>query len=119
VMEQMIREVRTGSDFCSDAGDCVIDSELSFKNVAGEKIIYRLDLVNSVVERSVGSGAFAPLTASNVSIRYLAFTLSGNRNDDGRAPRITIVMGVSSKELGVAGTVVNVQTTVSGRILDG
>lgn len=116
VIEQMAREIRTGFDFCRGGQVCVGTSELSFRNSAGERVTYRID--NGVLERGVNS-VFAPLTASNVSIRHLVFDLSGQDSDDGFPPRITMVMGVSSKELGVAGAVVNMQTTVSARALDG
>ncbi len=116
VIEQMAREIRTGYDFCVNGQICLGASELSFRNAAGESITYRLG--NEAVERGVGN-VFAPLTASNVSIRYLNFVISGNQPNDGVPPRITVVLGVSSRELGVAGTVINMQTTVSARVLDG
>lgn len=115
VMEQMARELRTGFDFCPPSQPCS-ESELSFRNAAGEAVRYRL--TDGALERGVNN-VFAPLTASNVSVRHLTFTISGNDLHDGFPPRITVVMGVSSKELGVAGTVVNMQTTVSARVLDG
>ena len=116
-MEQMAREIRAGFDFCLP-GQCIGTSELSFKNAAGDVVTYRLNGVSGAVERGI-SGNFSPLTAENVSIRYLHFVLSGNDSRDGLSPRITVSMGVSSKELGVAGSVVNIQTTVSARVLDG
>jgi prepilin-type N-terminal cleavage/methylation domain-containing protein len=116
VIEQMAREIRTGFDFCRNGQVCVGTSELSFRNAAGERITYRIQ--NDVVERGVNN-TFAALTASNVNIRNLVFDLSGQDSNDGFPPRVTISMGVSSKELGVAGTVVNMETTVSARALDG
>ena len=117
-MEQMAREIRTGYDFCVNGQQCIGTSELSFRNAAGDVVTYRLNDALGAIERGI-SGNFSPLTAENVSIRYLRFVLSGNDSHDGLSPRITISMGVSSKELGVAGSVVNIQTTVSARVLDG
>ena len=115
VMEQMARELRTGYGFCPTSVPCSA-SELSFHSAAGDMVRYRL--TDGVLERGVND-VFEPLTASNVSVRHLVFSVSGNAPDDSFPPRITIAMGVSSKELGVAGTIVNLQTTVSARVLDG
>ena len=116
LMEQMAREIRTGYDFCVNGENCFSSSQLSFKNAHGESVSYRLQ--GGAVERSVG-GNFSPLTSGNVSIRYLSFVVSGNQSNDALTPRVTISMGVSSKELGVAGSAINLQTTVSARVLDG
>jgi prepilin-type N-terminal cleavage/methylation domain-containing protein len=111
-IEQMAREMRTGYNFCT-ARNCLL-SELNFRNARGDEVTYRLQ--NGAIERQVNAGAFQKITADNVEVKYLKFYLQGREAGDGEQPRITIVVGVSSKEPGVAGNVSNLQTTVSARL---
>ena len=114
VFEQMVREFRTGTAFCS-ASLCPSPDELTFTNAAGQSVTYRLN--GLAIERGVG-GTFVALTSRNVSVSYLHFAVSGQESGDGWSPRITISVGVSSNEVGAAAAVAHLQTTVSARLLD-
>lgn len=117
VIEQMAREIRTGSDFCVNGQNCSLDS-LSFKNARGEIVTYCL--FDSSIFRGTGGavcggGNFQKITADNVFVRHLNFYLIGENPGDGLQPRTTISVGVSSKEVGISESVINLQTTISPR----
>lgn len=114
-LEQMAREIRTGFNFCSGGNSCFGSSELAFTNASKQPVDYRL--AGTSIEKGVG-GNFQQITGRNVLIKYLRFVLSGNQSGDGWPPRITISVGVSSKEAGVSGTVLRLETTVSARTPD-
>ncbi len=118
-LEQMAREIRTGYNFCHDANGnplCSGSNEFIFTNAAGETIAYRLSDVS--IERGV-AGTFQQITGGNVVVKDMSFLLRGNQSGDGWPPRITVSLGVSSKERGASATVLRIETTVSARTLDG
>ena len=106
----MAREIRIGENFSLSGG------ELNFTNAKGESIIYRLGAEK--IERGV-NGNFGPLTAENVSVKNLGFVLSGNLPDDGRPPKITLIMQIGTKGSQVENSMINLQVSVSSRVLDG
>ncbi len=131
-IEQMAREIRTGSDFCSgvNAGLCQLSCQppdpvtglvscgsLAFTNVQGQTVIYNLQ--NNMIQKSTNAGgSYDPITGSNVTIPYLEFTLFGNTTGDHWPPRLTIDLGVASKDSVLASQVLYLQTTVSARAMD-
>lgn len=120
VFEQIAREIRTGVNFCANGIVCGSSSVLSFINARGDTVTYCLD--GEAVERFIGNGSCGSgqkLTADNVSVQYLTFIISGNQNDDGRPPLITVLTGASPKDASAASYTVRFETTVSSRILDG
>lgn len=104
-LEQMSREIRTGSAFVG-AG-----STLHFTNYEHEQVNYAL-----ADGRILRNGM--PLTAANVLVKYLSFILRGETVGDGESTRVTMMMGVSSRGR-LESFVTRLQTTVSARILDG
>lgn len=102
-MEQMTREIRTGINFIS-AG-----SSLQFTNAKGEVVMYRLN--GGRIERGVGDN-FSVITAENVRINYLEFVMLALPSI-----RITIVMEVNPVGRGLEQVFVNLQSTISPRIL--
>lgn len=131
VLEQMAREIRTGSGFfCardalgnpdpSPSPPCHVQvvSEIIFTNSSGEVVTYRLDPVNGAIERGIEGGGFDKITGDNVTVQYLNFLLLGSLNNDRFPPRVTIAIGVSPKEVTLAGSVLSLQTTISSRLLD-
>lgn len=104
-LEQMAREIRTGSAFSSGEG------RLSFENSDGKPVEYAL--VGRVVTRNG-----RPLTASNVLVAYLSFFLRGSEVGDGLSTRVTIRMGVSARGT-LESSVTRLQTTIASRVLDG
>jgi type II secretory pathway pseudopilin PulG len=117
VLEQMAREIRMGTNFCVNQTTPCSESQLVFTNAYGQKVVYRLN--NSGIEKSIDGGtSFKKITADDVVVDYLKFILSGQNFGDGKQTRITILLGIKSKESGVSGSVINLQTTISPRFLD-
>lgn len=120
-IEQIAREIRTGKNFCR-GNSCPSPDFLSFVNARDQNVVYCLaeEAVWKGVDAREGCGgrSFQKVTSDNVRVVYLNFRLFGHREGDGFPPRVTIIMGVSSPEAGVSGTVYNFQTTVSARIPD-
>ena len=113
-MEQMSREMRTGSQF-SGGG-----SEIRFTNAKKEKVVYRWNSTSGSVERSNDDGAaFKILTADNVKIKNLFFILfQGPSLADQYPDRITMVLQVGAAGIFIDAPVVNIQTTVSSRVIE-
>jgi prepilin-type N-terminal cleavage/methylation domain-containing protein len=119
VLEQISREIRTGYDFCVNGQNCPSLGELSFKNAKKQVVTYCLDqggIMRGTGPGGCGAAGIQKITADNVLVQHLEFYLDGNRPGDGRQPRITIAIGVSSKESGISGNVINLQTTLSPRL---
>lgn len=137
-MEQMAREMRTGSLFCikqdgttdpdcnSSIRSCVVSvtggiicPNIKFTNAAGNSVKYSFDQNNGVLEKTVGyGGATQNVTGGNVKIRYLSFYLLWNsfqNGGSGKYPRITIAVGISPNDVSLSGNVLNLETTVSAR----
>lgn len=129
VLEQMAREMRTGSGFFCDrdalgnpdpspSPSCFVRivNEIIFTNSSGEVVTYRLN--NGAIERGIEGVGFDKITGDNVTVQYLNFLLLGSRNNDKFPPRVTIAIGVSPKEVTLADRVLSLQTTISSRLLD-
>ncbi|NCN53124.1 type II secretion system protein [Candidatus Wolfebacteria bacterium] len=110
MMEQITREIRTGKNFS------LVNGELGFKNAKGENVVYRAreGAVEKIVDDNPGV-----ITAENINVERLEFILIGNNPGDGRPPQITINIGFGSKEFSGGKAVINLQATISSRILDG
>ncbi len=117
-LEQIARDVRTGSEFCvsPNTSPCP-PGELDFTNAMGQAVVYRVSA--GKIEKGVAD-AFQPITGDNASVQYLSFELIGNSEGDGYPPRITITVGISSPTStgGISSIVSRIQTTVSARQLD-
>jgi len=107
-LEKMAREMRTGSGFSSSQTDLI-----SFTNDKGESVTYCL--AGSAIRRDSGACSVnsPAITASNVIVERLRFVLDGASAGDGRQPRITILVRITSGQLSA-----DVQTTVVERNLD-
>ncbi len=103
-LEQMVREIRTGREFSTTG------LSLNFTNYLNETVTY--DLNSETLQRNSRA-----ITAGNVAVTYLNFTLFGEGAADGRSTRVLINLGVSSKG-GLRGFVTPLQTSISSRILD-
>jgi len=117
VIEQMTREVRTGSDICFNTTTCPNNSTLSFVNAAGQTVTYCS--MNNEIERVVGSKCSVgnEITGSRVYISYLRFIIATNGTGDGYPPRVTILIGARPNDQASSMFNVNMQTTVSSRII--
>lgn len=117
VLEQMMREIRTGYDFCQNqqSQNSCTQNKITFKNAYGQTVSYQFN--NNGIERDIGGG-FKKITADNVVVEYLNFIISGQNQNDKKQPRITILIGIRSTEPGISSFSTKIQTTVSPRILD-
>ncbi len=119
-IEQMTREMRTGYNFCITPNLCTRTDQVIFKNARGEKVTYERTedgaIERQAIPASGGAAPFERITSDNVKIAHLEFYVSGNIPGDGLQPRITIAIGVSSREQNLANNVINLQTTVSPRV---
>ena len=104
-LEQMTREIRTGTAFTASG------SRLSFTNATDEAVTY--DFTGGRIERNGKA-----LTASNVLVKYLRFLVRGADVGDGLSTRITVFLGVSAKGK-MESFVTRLQTTIASRVLDG
>jgi type II secretory pathway pseudopilin PulG len=122
VLEQMAREIRTGMNFCINQSIACSESQLVFTNAYGQNVVYRLNnfgIEKSIIEESINREiSFKKITADDVVVDYLKFILNGQTFRDGKQTRITILIGIKSKESSISGSVINLQTTVSPRVLD-
>jgi prepilin-type N-terminal cleavage/methylation domain-containing protein len=131
-IEQMAREMRTGSEFCvpGSTGTSLCDcpqqdtvtgalscNNIAFTNAEGQAVIYALQ--GGVLEKSIDGGAtYGPVTATNVSIPYFNVLVLGNTPGDHWSPRLTIRIGVTSKDSALVGQGLRLQTSVSSRNID-
>jgi len=111
-MEQMAREIRTGTSFSLSGND------LSFVNAAGVGVTYRLNPSTNAIEKEKAGANFVPITATNVKVNSLNFYLSGQLANDGLQSRITIVLSASPNVPSVLNSNINLQTTISARTLE-
>ncbi len=107
-IEQMVKEIRSGGNFCPNS--CV-SGEIIFTTWQGEIVTYRLES-GRLIRNS------RSITADNVSIERLNFIISGNQPDDSYPPRITIILRAAVPQtgpIGVREVYTDLQTTVSAR----
>lgn len=120
-IEQMAREMRTGTTF-----NVFQESKsVSFKNVNGNMMTYNWNSETKKLEcletgdysdKHCSSAAPQPITANNVSINNLKFTFFNGAPADPYPPRITITLKIAS--LKNPASEVNIQTTISSRNLE-
>lgn len=113
-VEQMAREIRTGYNLSTNIP---ASDQLDFTNAFGLAITYKLNSATKAIERKEGTGAFAPITGSNVRIEKLKFILNGVGGGDGLQSRVTIVSRVGSASPQLQGFFTDIQTTLSPRVL--
>jgi type II secretory pathway pseudopilin PulG len=128
-IEQLAREIRTGQTFCTGANSgCALVSgafkNLTFTNAKGEKVKYELSEPQQIgsatiqsILRSVNDGTPIALTADNVNIKNLSFYLLGQDAGDNQNPRITIALSVGATGIAFSDAIINLQTTISSRVL--
>jgi len=111
-VEQMAREIRTGSNFSLSGSDLV------FTNANNVSVVYRLNDSIKVVEKNEGGSGFKPITAANVRINSLNFYLRGQEMGDNYPPRITVSLNISPNIPTIQNISTSFQTTISARMLD-
>jgi len=77
-------------------------------------------LAGTLIESSTQLQNPLSITGNDITVKYLRFILYGQVEGDHTPPRVTIVIGVApnSTDPAVANDVINLQTTVSSRIID-
>ena len=118
-IEQMARDIRTGTEFCIDTNNSCNTSKLVFTNYRGEQTIYQLG-TKTVSGDNIGilQKGTQQITADNVNVQNLKFIVSGNQSNDNYQSRITIIFKVAvppKGAIGVGGVATNLQTTISAR----
>jgi prepilin-type N-terminal cleavage/methylation domain-containing protein len=114
-LEQMAREIRTGYHFSKPS-----DSELEFVNAQNIVVFYRLngEAIERGTEDALLRRTYKKITADNVKVVGFEITLLGSEAGDGYPPRITITLSVSGTNESLSGPPINIQTTISSRVLD-
>lgn len=133
-IEQMAREIRTGYYFCTKDytitfppypgyPDCGLlgDNELQFVNAFNQVVWYRLN--NEAIERGIEDPStltrtYTSITTTNVKVERFNIELIGNNLNDGYPPRIIISLSIAATEKNLKNFVINIQTTISARLLD-
>lgn len=124
-LEQIMRELRSGFNFettntysgsvCESAG---LYDTLSFTRVRGTDttdVIYTWDSEAGTIERTEGILPTSVLTAADVDVRQLCFFMLHNKVND--PWRISLFLKVGPRFNSDPENEVNIQTTVSARIL--
>ena len=121
-VDSIARSLRVGTGYTAGASGSCADSgasELSFTNVDGETVEYRLSAGS--IERRIATGptagGYLALTAPEVTIERFCFYVDGTGPSDGLQPRVLIIAG-GTGGYGKTETVFNIQTLVSQRVLD-
>jgi len=111
-LEQMVREMRVGGGFSQSSSD-----EVSFTNGSGEGVSYRQR--DGILERGQmdegGTMIYRQISADNILITRFNVVLFGGALDAQYPARITVALGVGSRNPYLEGITTNVQTTVSSR----
>ncbi len=114
-LEAMTKEIRTGKDFSIKENNGAND--LLFTNSQKQAVAYHWNSAAQALEKSVDGGNFKKLIADNVLVTRASFRLF--QGDPGKPfpPRVTTVLTVSATGLPFKTSVINLETTVSGRAL--
>lgn len=112
VLEQMAREIRVGSQFSQPSRE-----QITFVNGRGEQVTYAYDVEGKSIIKTTGTGAAQPLTSQNVDVRNLSFVSQYTDEEDDYPARVTVMVSVAPREVGVNTSVVRIQTTISARSL--
>ncbi len=122
VLEQMAREIRTGSSFNinpNNSSNYGTYQFLAFTGAQGNRIKYYLQ--GATLEKrdsNINDGQPLDITGGNVNVQYFNVVLFGNDTGDQWNPRVTITLGIQPKETSLKEDVLNLETTVSARHLD-
>ena len=133
-LEQMTRELRTGTKFFIPTGSTsplpcdsafippavpYFGNTLAFCNANNKNVIYRLNTVPGAtfqtIERRADPNPFTPITGANVRVTNLRFELVHFGLSGIWPPRITITLEVGSTHPRLQGVSTKIQTTVSAR----
>lgn len=117
-LEQMAREIRTGSSFCvgpTDADCDLANGVFAFIDQFGKKIIYAYNSSVGSLERERDGAGLETITARNVFVTRFEIIIQNNDPTDGVAARITVSLGVRPAEASLKDFEAALQTTLSPR----
>jgi len=123
VIEQIAREIRTGHEFSASHND----EELCFTNAKDERVRYRYDNDAKTIVRAVGGVMDScsslrdqnALISNDVRIQFLKFYLHGaDSRGDNMPTLVTLVFTLSGGRGLIENIEINLQTSISSRILD-
>lgn len=130
-LDGMTRTLRTGytyhcdtTGFDWDAGlltpnDCSGGNEfIGFIDDHGDVVAYRYNSSNNQIERNIDDNGWLALTAAEVNITEMLFYVTGAPLADGLQPTVTISIRGTAGSDAPTQTDLNIQTTVTQRILD-
>ena len=106
-LEQMMREIRTGSNFLTNNDQTEL---VFFSQRQKDEVTYYWNKTEETIEKNG-----VALTSKNVAVKYLYFDLFGAGPNDSASTRVVIRLGVSSNEKQAVDIITNLQTTVSSR----
>ena len=121
-LESMSRAIRYGKDFyCGDSGtgfsDCPYtspSSRLSFTDVYGRRIRYRLNSSTHRIDRQTDSNLDGSITSEGVNVTSLEFVVRGSDSTNNQ-PMVQIMVSGSVIHGNTPPSYFNLQTLVSSR----
>lgn len=119
-LDSMSRVIRFGTKYCDVAGfpDGCSATRFNFMDQDGHRISYYLS-GTTIYKQTIVDGVLSaelPLTAPEISIDALTFTLTALGTQSDHQPRLTIfIKGRATQQAGKVSTEFSVQTTVSRR----
>ena len=116
ILEIMARELRVANPINTADNSCPGSGAptLSFQHPVNGAIEYSLS--GSRVHRRVG-GADSVVSNPDVEVTRLVFCVSGNAVNNDRQPRVTIILGLKAGGGAADSAAIDLQTTVSQRVL--
>ena len=116
ILELMARELRVANPINTASNDCPSSgtSTLSFEHPVNGSVQY--SLTANQVHRLI-NGVDTMISNPDVEISQLVFCISGNTVNDNTQPRVTIILGLRSGGSSNAAATIDLQTTVSQRVL--
>lgn len=121
ILEEMAREIRV-SQICPEIGQCASPSVLDIVHPVNGQIQYSLTggQIHRKVLDAISNCSSPPcdttINSSSVSVGLLSFFVSGDANNDGKQPRVTIVLKATATQ-GTISSEISAQTTISQRYL--
>ena len=121
-IDQMSREIRTGTDYQCGTGGCANASSITVTNDQGHTVSYLLadGAIARCVDESVCTAAIAvPLTDPSIDVTSLVFNVKGNTSSsDGVQPYVTMTVRGEAAVAGESPVPFSIETSASQRTLD-
>lgn len=116
ILELMARELRVANPINTPDTNCPVSgaSSLIFQHPVNGAVVYSLS--GGQVHRQVG-GTDTIISSPNVEVARLNFCISGNTANDDKQPRVTVILSLKSGGTMVESSTIDLQTTVSQRVL--